>query len=184
MKQLGTTGRKSSKCLRSHRARTLGPPRPSLPPTSPPPLLPALPLSVVATLLGTALGITYAWVAVQGLVRVVVPETPMDLPWGQLALAVLVSGAAGLVAAVLVHPPGGSDGAGAGSHRRVRRTHLQGHAMDTRDAAADRKKTDGRGPFEKFVEAVNGQVSRAPFFLLILAIIVAWLVSYPLWSSS
>ena len=56
--------------------------------------------------------------------------------------------------------------------------------MDTRDAAADRKKTDGRGPFEKFVEAVNGQVSRAPFFLLILAIIVAWLVSYPLWPSS
>ena len=56
--------------------------------------------------------------------------------------------------------------------------------MDTRDAAADRKKTDGRGRFEKFVEAVNGRVSRAPFFLLILAIIVAWLVSYPAWSSS
>ncbi len=56
--------------------------------------------------------------------------------------------------------------------------------MDTRDAAADRKKTDGRGPFEKFVEAVNARVSRAPFFLLILAIIVAWLVSYPAWSSS
>ena len=37
--------------------------------------------------------------------------------------------------------------------------------MDTRDAAADRKKEDGRGPFEKFVEAVNGRVSRAPFFI-------------------
>ena len=55
--------------------------------------------------------------------------------------------------------------------------------MDTRDAADDRKKEDGRGPFEKFVEAVNEQVSRAPFFLLILAIIVGWLLSYPLFSS-
>ena len=55
--------------------------------------------------------------------------------------------------------------------------------MDTRDAAADRKKEDGRGPFEKFVEAVNGRVSRAPFFIVILGIIVAWLLSYPLFSS-
>jgi low affinity Fe/Cu permease len=56
--------------------------------------------------------------------------------------------------------------------------------MDTRDAADDRPKTDGRGPFEKFVEAVNQQVSRAPFFLLILAIVGGWLVSYPAWPSS
>ena len=55
--------------------------------------------------------------------------------------------------------------------------------MDTRDAAADRKKEDGRGRFEKFVEAVNGRVSRAPFFIVILGIIVAWLLSYPLFSS-
>jgi low affinity Fe/Cu permease len=55
--------------------------------------------------------------------------------------------------------------------------------MDTRDAADDRKKSDGRGPFEKFVEAVNQQVSRAPFFLLMLVIIVGWLASYPLFSS-
>ena len=33
--------------------------------------------------------------------------------------------------------------------------------MDTRDAAADRKKTDGRGRFEKFVEAVNAGEPRA-----------------------
>jgi low affinity Fe/Cu permease len=56
--------------------------------------------------------------------------------------------------------------------------------MDTRDAADDRKKSDGRGPFEKFVEGVNQQVSSAPFFLLIIVIIVGWLASFPLWSSS
>ena len=55
--------------------------------------------------------------------------------------------------------------------------------MDTRDAADDRKKSDGRGPFEKFVEAVNQQVSRAPFFIVCLAIVVGWLASYPLFSS-
>ena len=56
--------------------------------------------------------------------------------------------------------------------------------MDTRDAADDRKKPDGRGPFEKFVEAVNQRVSRAPFFMVILAALVVWAVSYPLWSST
>lgn len=56
--------------------------------------------------------------------------------------------------------------------------------MDTRDAAADRKKADGRGPFEKFVEAVNQRVSRAPFFLVIIAALVLWAASYPLWSST
>jgi len=56
--------------------------------------------------------------------------------------------------------------------------------MDTRDAADDRKKPDGRAPFEKFVEAVNQRVSRAPFFVVILAALVLWAVSYPLWSST
>ena len=56
--------------------------------------------------------------------------------------------------------------------------------MDTRDAADDRPKADGRGPFEKFVEAVNQQVSRAPFFAVILAALVLWAVSFPLWSST
>ncbi len=55
--------------------------------------------------------------------------------------------------------------------------------MDTTDAAADRKKDDGRKPFEKFVEAANQIVSRAPFFLLIVAIVVGWAISYPLWPS-
>ena len=50
--------------------------------------------------------------------------------------------------------------------------------------AEDRKKDDGRGPFEKFVEATNQVVSRAPFFLVILAGLVLWVVSYPFWSST
>jgi low affinity Fe/Cu permease len=50
--------------------------------------------------------------------------------------------------------------------------------------AADRKKDDGRGPFEHFVEATNQLVSRAPFFLVIMAALVLWAVSYPLWSST
>ena len=53
--------------------------------------------------------------------------------------------------------------------------------MDRTDAAQDRKQDDGRNAFEKFVESVNHVVSRAPFFLLCLAIVVAWLVSAPLW---
>ena len=53
--------------------------------------------------------------------------------------------------------------------------------MDGNDAAQDRKQDDGRNPFEKFVEAVQGRVSRAPFFLICLAIVLVWLVSAPLW---
>lgn len=56
--------------------------------------------------------------------------------------------------------------------------------MDTTDAADDRTKDDGRKPFEKFVEAANQVVSRAPFFLVIVVAIVLWAASYPLWSSS
>ncbi|MCW2844227.1 MAG: hypothetical protein JWN22_2143 [Nocardioides sp.] len=56
--------------------------------------------------------------------------------------------------------------------------------MDRSAAAEDRPKTDGRGPFEKFVEAVNQIVSRAPFFLVCVAIVVSWFVSYPMWPSS
>ncbi len=56
--------------------------------------------------------------------------------------------------------------------------------MDRTEAAEDRKKDDGRDPFEKFVEAANQLVSRGPFFLVILAALVLWAVSYPLWSST
>jgi low affinity Fe/Cu permease len=53
--------------------------------------------------------------------------------------------------------------------------------MDRTEAAESRKHEDGRNAFEKFVEAVQQQVSRAPFFGVCLLIVVAWLVSAPLW---
>lgn len=52
------------------------------------------------------------------------------------------------------------------------------------NAAESREKSDGRGPFERFVEAVNHRVSRAPFFFVILAALVLWAVSYPMWAST
>ena len=56
--------------------------------------------------------------------------------------------------------------------------------MERTDAAASREQGDGRGPFEVFTERVNHRVSRAPFFLVCIGIIVLWAVSYPLWHSS
>jgi low affinity Fe/Cu permease len=54
--------------------------------------------------------------------------------------------------------------------------------MERNDAAEDRHKTDGRNPFEVFVEAAYKRVSGAPFFFVCLAIITAWLVSLPWWT--
>lgn len=58
-------------------------------------------LSVVATLLGTTLGVAFAWVGVQTMVRSVIEEAPTILPVGQLGLVVLVAGAAGLLSCLL-----------------------------------------------------------------------------------
>ncbi|WP_340539224.1 ABC transporter permease [Nocardioides sp. GXZ039] len=58
-------------------------------------------LSVVATVLGTAIGATFAWVGVEALIRKAVSDAPLVLPWGQLAIVVLISAAAGLLACVL-----------------------------------------------------------------------------------
>lgn len=52
------------------------------------------------------------------------------------------------------------------------------------DAAEDRGKSDGRSPFERFVQAVYELVSRTPFFLVCAAVVVVWAVSYPIWPSS
>ena len=52
------------------------------------------------------------------------------------------------------------------------------------DAARSRESEPARGPFERFVEAVNEQVSRAPSFLVIVAAVTRWAVSYPLWPST
>ena len=43
---------------------------------------------------------------------------------------------------------------------------------------------DRRAPFDRFVEATYQRVSRPPLFLICVAIVVAWLVSLPLWSDA
>ncbi len=53
--------------------------------------------------------------------------------------------------------------------------------MDRSDAARDRGKDDGRDPFERFAEGANKVVSRGPFFLVCVVILVVWFASYPLW---
>ncbi|WP_104108207.1 FtsX-like permease family protein [Nocardioides sp. 616] len=58
-------------------------------------------LSLVATLVGTALGVAFAWVGVEVMVADVVGGTAMTLPLGQLVLVVLVAALAGLAASVL-----------------------------------------------------------------------------------
>jgi low affinity Fe/Cu permease len=51
-----------------------------------------------------------------------------------------------------------------------------------RPAASDRDAaTDGRGPFERFVEAAQRFVTRPAFFFGCLAVLVVWLFSVPLW---
>jgi low affinity Fe/Cu permease len=56
--------------------------------------------------------------------------------------------------------------------------------VDRGEVAEDRKKDDGRDGFEKFVEAANQVVSRGPFFFVIFAALVLWVVSYPFWGST
>ncbi|MCR1783510.1 FtsX-like permease family protein [Nocardioides carbamazepini] len=58
-------------------------------------------LSVVATVLGTALGVTFAWTAIRALVQPAIDGAGLVLPWGQLGLVVAIAALAGLVAAVL-----------------------------------------------------------------------------------
>ena len=53
--------------------------------------------------------------------------------------------------------------------------------MERNEAAESRKKSDGRSPFEVFVEATYQLASRAPFFFVCLLIVVVWFVSVPLW---
>jgi low affinity Fe/Cu permease len=53
--------------------------------------------------------------------------------------------------------------------------------MARTEAADSRKQSDGRNPFERFVEATYQRVSDAPFFFVCLGIVLAWLVSVPFW---
>jgi low affinity Fe/Cu permease len=52
--------------------------------------------------------------------------------------------------------------------------------MDTRDAHRDVEKKDGLSWFERFVEATYTRVSEAPFFFVIVAVVLLWLASWPL----
>ncbi len=63
--------------------------------------LEAVLLSAVAAVLGTTLGASFAWVAVQAMVQPVVDHAELVLPLGQLGLVVAVAAAAGLLAGVL-----------------------------------------------------------------------------------
>ena len=58
-------------------------------------------LAAAAGLLGTALGIGYAWAGVRTVVDVAVPDATMVVPYGQLTVVVLVAALAGLVACVV-----------------------------------------------------------------------------------
>lgn len=58
-------------------------------------------LSVVATLIGTAVGVLFATIGVKVMVQPSIPEAVMVLPYGQLAVVVVVAALAGLVACVL-----------------------------------------------------------------------------------
>ena len=53
--------------------------------------------------------------------------------------------------------------------------------MERSEAAQTRTHDEQLSPFERFVEAAHHRVSRAPFFMVCVAIVVAWLISAPLW---
>lgn len=56
--------------------------------------------------------------------------------------------------------------------------------MERNEVAESREQADRPHAFERFVDAVNERVSRAPFFAVILVALVAWAVSYPLWKTT
>jgi len=56
--------------------------------------------------------------------------------------------------------------------------------MERTDAAKSREKQDGLDPFERFVELSTKVISRAPFFAVVVAVLVIWAASYPLWKTT
>lgn len=57
--------------------------------------------------------------------------------------------------------------------------------MEQRTGAAEsRRKKEGLDPFERFVELSTKVISRAPFFAVVVAVVVIWAASYPLWKST
>jgi putative ABC transport system permease protein len=58
-------------------------------------------LSVVATLLGTVIGVGFAWFAYETVVKAALDQATMQIPWLSLAVAILIATLAGLLASVL-----------------------------------------------------------------------------------
>lgn len=56
--------------------------------------------------------------------------------------------------------------------------------MERDEVAEDRGNDGRRNAFERFVDAANRRVSRAPFFGVILVALAVWAVSKPLWAST
>jgi low affinity Fe/Cu permease len=56
--------------------------------------------------------------------------------------------------------------------------------MERNDAVEDRGTDTGPNAFERFVDATNHRVSRAPFFGVILVALALWALSKPLWAST
>jgi low affinity Fe/Cu permease len=56
--------------------------------------------------------------------------------------------------------------------------------MERNDAAEDRGQQNRPNGFERFVDATNQRVSRAPFFGVILVALALWALSKPLWAST
>lgn len=54
--------------------------------------------------------------------------------------------------------------------------------MDHNEARDTRRRNSGRSAFEKFVERAHRLISNAPFFAVCVAIVMAWLLSYPLFA--
>jgi low affinity Fe/Cu permease len=53
--------------------------------------------------------------------------------------------------------------------------------MERSEAARTRQVGDRRSPFDRFVQTAYLRVSQAPFFFVCTGIVVAWLISVPLW---
>jgi low affinity Fe/Cu permease len=54
--------------------------------------------------------------------------------------------------------------------------------MERSEAARTRQVGDRRSPFDRFVQTAYLRVSQAPFFFVCTGIVVAWLISVPLWA--
>jgi low affinity Fe/Cu permease len=54
--------------------------------------------------------------------------------------------------------------------------------VERTDAATTRSRGDRRSLFDRFVQAAYVRVSQAPFFFVCTGMVLAWLVSLPLWA--